>query len=189
MHASAPGDIYPRAGREEELCAKASHPDWLYLGALVALDAGAVVLDWDPDVQSSSSGVVRFTGPVALGLAWGATLGGGWLALPKCDPHWVGEPAREGDVRDTLPLALSMALVAAGTAPILQGVVIGSGPAEWSTTERAMHIVTASAAGFVGAFVPYLLPPTTWSAAREIARLRLGADVRGGFSVGYAVWF
>ena len=61
-------DERPRTPEEQKLCAKASDPDWLYLGALVALDAGAVVLDWDPDVQNSSSGVVRFTGPVALGL-------------------------------------------------------------------------------------------------------------------------
>ncbi len=37
--AYAPGDIYPRGQREEELCARASHTDWLYLSALLVLDA------------------------------------------------------------------------------------------------------------------------------------------------------
>jgi hypothetical protein len=188
-YATAPGDIYPRSGREAELCASASHADYLYLGGLVALDAGAWVLDWDPSLQSSTTDVARYVGPTAFGLTWGATLGGAWLALPKCDPHWVGEAPREGDVKDALPTALSIGLLAGATAPVIQGILIGNGSSTLSTTERAMHLVTAGAAGFVGAFLPYLLPPRTWSAAREIERIRVGTGEHGGVTLGYALTF
>ena len=189
MYAAAPGDIYPRNARERDLCGEASHPDWLYMAGLVAIDAGAAVLDWDPSLQNSSIDLARYVGPAAFGLAWGATLGGGYLALPKCDPHWVGEAPREGDVKDAVPLALAIALLGGATAPIFQGIVIGNGSSSLSTTERAMHIVTAGVAGFVGGLVPYLIPPRTFSAAREIEHLRVGVDTRGGFTLGYQASF
>ncbi|HEY8088395.1 MAG TPA: hypothetical protein VIF09_11135, partial [Polyangiaceae bacterium] len=134
---------------------------------------------------------LRMAGPVAIGLTWGATVGGTWLALPKCAPHWVGETPREGDVRATWPVALSLALLAGVTAPFVNGIAIGSYnlPIEWSTFEREMHVVAAGLAGFGGALLPYVLPPRTWSAAREIDRLRFGADGRGGAFVGYSATF
>ena len=98
------------------------------------------------------------------------------------------------------PLALSLALLAGATAPIVNGIAIGSCygtaelcqgglPANWTTFEREMHVVTAGVAGFGGALLPYLLPPSTWSAARELERLRFGADGRGNVFVGYTVPF
>jgi hypothetical protein len=187
--AVAPGDIYPRSGHEQELCERASHPDWLYLGGLLVLDAGAVYYDGSGTIQNSSSIAVRFTGPVALGLVWGATLGGGWLALPKCDPHWVGEAPREGDVRAQWPLALSLALLAGATAPIFNGIVAQSVPQSLSTLEQSMHVVAAGVAGFGGALLPFLVPPRTWSAAGELEKIRVGTDGRGGLSVGYVTTF
>jgi hypothetical protein len=189
-YVNAPGDIYPRTGRERELCATASDPDWLYLAALAALDTGAVWFGSSDTVKYSDSVPLRITGPALIGVTWGATLGGTWLALPKCSLHWVDEPPREGDVRATWPLALSLALLAGATAPIVNAIAIGSNlPLEWTTFEREMHVVVASISGFGGALLPYLLPPRTWSAAREIDRIRFGAIPGGGLYLGYAAAF
>jgi len=187
--AYAPGDIYPRGPREEELCARASHADWLYLSALLALDVGAVLVDAQTSLQNSDSVAARFVGPTAIGLAWGATVGGGYLALPKCDPHWIGEAPREGDVHASWPLALSLALLAGATAPIFNGIVVPSPPQSWSTLERSMHLVADGVAGFGGALIPYLIPPTTWSASRELQKIRVGTDGHGMISVGYTLTF
>ena len=186
----APGDIYPRGDRERELCFRASRPDWLYLGALAALDVGAVFYGTNGDLKYSDSIVYRFTGPIAIGLAWGATIGGGWLALPKCDMRWVGEPAAEGDVGSSVPLALSLALLAGATAPVINATAIGYAlPDNWSTLEREMHVVAAGLAGFGGALLPYLLPPRTWRAQRELMRIRLGTTAAGGPMLGYTFEF
>ena len=194
----APGDIFPRGSREEELCATASHPDWYYLGGLLALDVLAIWGGTRDTFKYSDSVPVRFSGPVMIGVTWGATVGGAWLALPQCHPHWVGEPPREGDVRATWPVALSLAALAGVTAPIVNAIAIGSCnypqcqgglPADWTTFEREMHLVAAGVSGFGGALLPYLLPPRTWSAAREIDRIRFGADARGNVFVGYSAPF
>jgi hypothetical protein len=178
----APGDIYPRGSKERRLCEAASSPDWLYLVGLLALDAGGIAVGSLEALQNSGSLPVRFVGPVAIGVTWGATVGGAWLALPKCSPEWVGESPREGSVRATWPLALSLALLAGATAPVVNAIVSGydmSSP--WSTFEREMHIVAAGLAGFGGALLPYVLPPRTWAAASELDRIRLGTDGRGYF--------
>jgi hypothetical protein len=195
----APGDIYPRGAREEELCATASHPDYLYLGGLLALDVAALWGGSSFAIKYSDSLPVRMTGPVMIGVTWGATVGGVWLALPQCSPHWVGSPPREGNVRATWPLALSLAALAGLTAPIVNAIAIGTFcappacqgglPADWSDFEREMHIVAAGVAGFGGALLPYLVPPHTWAAAREIDRIRFGADTRGNVFVGYSASF
>jgi hypothetical protein len=183
QYAPAPGDIFPRGPREAELCASASHPDWVYLAGLLVLDAGAIWLGSSDTIKFSSSIPLRMTGPVMIGVTWGATVGGAWLALPKCSPEWVGEAPREGAIRATWPLALSLALLAGATAPIVNGIAIGSNdlPVDWSTPERELHVVAAAVAGFGGALVPYAFPPRTWAAARELDRIRFGADGRGAF--------
>jgi len=189
-YANAPGNIYPVGERERELCAKASRPDWLYLGALLALDTGAIWFGSSGTVKFSTSMPLRFGGPAMIGVTWGATVGGGWLALPKCSPGWVGETPREGAVRATWPLALALALLAGATAPVVNGIAIGYDlPANWTTFERAMHVVAAGVAGFGGALLPYVIPPRTWAAALELDRIRVGPDGRGGAFVGYAVAF
>lgn len=192
--APAPGDIYPRNGRERELCAEASRPDWLYLGALALLDVGAIAFSSNGTVKYSEdpgSGIsapaataLTWGGPVAVGLTWGATIGGGWLALPKCSSSWIGEPPPEGGVREAWPLALAFALLAGATAPVVNGIAIGTLPQSWSTEEREGHLVAAGVAGFVGALVPYLLPPRTWSASRALERVRLGVGLMPGGPTG-----
>jgi len=182
----APGDIYPRGLEEQRLCAAASRPDWIYLGGLVVLDVGAIAVGSLSALQNSGSLPVRFVGPVAIGVTWGATVGGAWLALPKCSPEWIGETPREGKVRSNWPVALSLALLAGATAPVINAIVAGydtSSP--WSTFEREMHVVAAGLAGFGGAFLPYLLPPQTWAAAQKLDRIRFGTDGRGGYFIGY----
>ena len=53
-----------------------------------------------------------------------------------------------------------------------------------------MHlVVTAGLAGFAGALIPYLLPPTTWSAARELEHIRAGTDGTSALSLGYTLAF
>jgi hypothetical protein len=196
---SAPGDIHPRGARETELCAEASHPDWFYLGGLLALDVVAIWGGTTNTIKYTSSVPLRLMGPAMIGVTWGATLGGAWLALPQCNPNWVGTPPREGDVRANWPVALSLAALAGVTAPIVNAIAIGTCgapapcqgglPANWTTFEREMHLVAAGVSGFGGALLPYLLTPRTWSAAREIDRIRFGADARGNVFVGYSAPF
>jgi hypothetical protein len=184
----APGDIYPRTNKERELCARASHPDWVYLGALGALDAGAILFSSLDAVNVQGWGSYpSLVGPLVLGTAWGATVGGFWLALPKCSPTWIGEPAVEGNVRANWPLAISLALLAGATAPMVNGIVAGTNdPPQWSNWERVLHVVVGGVAGFGGAFLPYLVPPRTWSAAQELDRIRVGVDARGSVFFGYS---
>jgi len=189
--APAPGDLYPRSPRERDLCEQASHTDWLYLGALTLLDVGSIAFASNGTVKYDESYFLRYGAPAAVGLTWGATVGGFWLALPKCSSSWVGESPPEGGVRETWPLALSFALLAGATAPVVNGIAIGSTlPSFWSDGERAGHVIVAGVAGFVGALVPYLIPPRTWSAAKELERVRLGIalgpDGRPAASLGYS---
>jgi hypothetical protein len=186
VYQSAAGDIYPRTKREAELCAAASRPDWLYLGGLVALDAGAIWGGSSDLVKWSSSIPVRAVlGPGVIGLTWGATVGGAWMALPQCSSTWVDAPPPEGQVRVRWPLALSLAVLAGITAPVINGVAIGFDlPEAWSNFERGMHLVVAGVAGFGGALLPYLFPPSTWSAARELERIRFSTDEHSAF-IGY----
>lgn len=46
-----------------------------------------------------------------------------------------------------------------------------------------MRLVLASGFGIAGALLPYLLPPKTWRAAKELERLRAAPteDGRGAF--------
>jgi hypothetical protein len=190
--ADAPGDIYPRNLRERDLCARASRPDYLYLGGLLALDMATFWGGVQPPIKYSTSLFVQFTGPMMIGLTWGATVGGAWLALPKCSAEWVVESPREGRVRESWPLALSLAVLAGTTAPIINAIAfgncnnpnpegcIGNLPGNWTTFDREMHVVAAALAGFGGALLPYLLPPSTLVAARQLDHLRFGYDGKNG---------
>jgi hypothetical protein len=198
-HTYAPGDIYPVGEHERELCAKADHPDWLYLSGLFALDVAGVFLNArliatdGSGAPKVSSSVVRQLGPAAIGLSWGATIGGGYLALPKCEPHWVSYAPPEGEVRSPWPLALTLATIGGVFGASMTGVFTtlqasSADMLQWSTEERAGRLWIAGVSGFVGALVPYLIPPRTWSGARELARIRATADGRGA-GVSYSIVF
>jgi hypothetical protein len=177
----AASDIGARNAEERELCERASSTDWLYLGVLLASDVGAIYLDsWH--LQYSSTPGVRLMGPSLIGLTWGATLGGGFLSLPKCDPNWIAADPPEGGVRSATWTALAIGLLAGATAPIV--VAVQSPyfpPPEWSTNERSLRLVLSGTTGFIGAMIPYVRPPRTWRASKELERIRAGADDRGAF--------
>jgi len=195
----APSDIYPVGERERELCGKADHPDWLYLGGLLVLDVAGVFANAQLTATDGnarpyvSSSAVRQLGPAAIGLSWGATIGGGYLALPKCEPHWVSYAPREGEVRSPWPLALTLAMVGGMFGASMTGVFTTLQTSSvdqrtWSTEERAARLWIGGATGFIGALLPYVIPPRTWSAARELARIRATADAHG-VGVAYSIAF
>jgi hypothetical protein len=175
--------------REAELCREAGSFDWPYLGGLVLATGGAVAVDAEA-FQSEGHAAVRLVGPGLVGLTWGWTLGGAYLTLPQCSPGFVHTHPLEGEARSELPLAISLGVLSAATAPVVVGVETGegSGTLLWSPAERVMRLVVASATGALGAAMPYLLPPRTWRALRKLSRLQAGADARGG-SVSYAFTF
>jgi hypothetical protein len=175
-------DERPIGERERKLCAKASDPDWLYLGALLALDVGSIALD-SSVLQVQGEPGIRLLGPAAVGLTWGATIGGGYLSLPKCSPDWVASPPIEGEARTSWPVAASLALLAGATAPLIVGLETGTGgvTVAWPIPERSARLVVAGVAGVTGALVPYLIPPKTWRAAKELWHIRAGADAHGAF--------
>jgi len=174
-------DERPRGQRETELCAKASTPDWLYFGSGILLTAAAITLD--NEVKYNNSILVRQLGPASVGLTWGFTLGGGYLSIPKCSMDYVQSRPPEGDVRVVWPMAVAFAALAGVTAPIIEATEIGAPSLTWSDGERVTRVVLSSGLGVAGALLPYLLPPKTWRAARELERIRAGAtaDGRGAF--------
>jgi hypothetical protein len=169
-------DERPRTPREKELCKTAGTFDWLYWGTTVALATGAVLLDQFV-LQSAPNAAERLTGPALIGLTWGGVLGGGYLALPKCEPGLVRSPNPDGDAHPAWPAAIAIALLAGATAPLLVGIETGTGAVTtpWSTAERTGRLVTAGVAGAGGALLPYLIPPKTWRAAKELQKIRVGA--------------
>ena len=175
-------DERPRGPREIELCKKASAPDWVYFGSSVLLTAGAIVGDTFAR-NATSSEFVRDLGPSAVGLTWGFTLGGGYLAIPKCAPDYVASRPPEGDARTNWEIALAFAALAGLTAPFVMATETGTIPVQWSDAERVGRLALSSGFGIGGALLPYLLPPKTWRAAKELERLRAGTteDGHGAF--------
>ena len=74
------------------------------------------------------------------------------------------------------------------TAPAIDYIFLGAVPMSWSDTERSTRLFLAMGTGLVGSLVPYVLPPKTWSAKKEIDRIRLG-EVAGGPFVSYGFVF
>ncbi len=180
-------DIYPRTPRERELCESASSPDWLYLAIPPVLVAGAIALDTQV-FKYDGSAFVRSLGPVTFGLTWGLFIGSFYPSMPKCSPHWVPTAPPEGEVRTSWPIALSFALLAAVSAPVLEYITIGPVPTTWDDPERISRIVFASGFAFAAAFIPYVLPPKTVRASRELMRLRPSVSAHGSF-VSYTLQF
>jgi len=183
----AASDIRPRQSREIELCAKASSFDWQYTGLFAAGVVGSVLLETQNLKQSGQPGV-RLIGPGLVGFTWGGFLSGGYLSLPKCDPLWAAGSPPEGDVRAQWPLATVITIIAAATAPALDYTFLGAVKSEWQDWERVTRVFVGMGAGIAGSLFPYLLPPTTWAARKEIDRIRVGA-VAGGPFVSYTLSF
>ena len=108
--------------------------------------------------------------------------------MPKCSPHFVSTVPAEGQVRTPWGLALGMAFLAGITAPILDYAVIGPVPDAWNDGERISRIVLASTLAFGAALLPYLLPPKTVRAARELEKIRATVSPQATF-VSYTFTF
>ena len=175
----APTDLHPRPDEERDLCSRASHPDWLYLGGLVALDVDAILLH--PTLKQEDSQAVRALGPGLLGLTWGATLGGAVLSRPTCDPNFVWSAPPDGDVRSSWPLATALALVSAATAPLLVGIVTGPLSTQWEYPERSSRLWISAGAGAIGSLLPRIpwIAPAPHRAGLELERLRLEPQKSG----------
>lgn len=194
----APTEIGPRTAKERELCERATHTDWLYLSVLIAADVGSIFLEgytWDADVggapvtPDNPQGLVhthaplvqRLLGPTMIGLSWGATITGGYLAFPKCSINWIRNAPIEGDVRSEVPLAFGLAMLAGATAPLLLGTVdqYSGHPPPYPVSERAGRLFLAGGMGVVGSLLPYILPPKTYRAAKELQKIRLSMEPTG----------
>jgi hypothetical protein len=181
-------DLYPRNAREQELCDAASRPDWLYLAIPPVLLAGAIVLDVSDAVKYAGSAPVRVLGSGSIGLTWGLLVGSIYPSMPKCSHHFTTTAPPEGQVRTTWPIAVSFALLAAITAPILDYVALGPVPVDWGTDERVTRVVVASALAFGTAFIPYLIPPKPMRATRELLNLRPAISAHSAF-ISYSLQF
>lgn len=212
-------DSAPRSAEERDLCDRADHPDWLYLGALGLLNVGAVVLDKvvvsEPlayavgdsvkTIKEREAARARYseTGPAALrlttagivGLTWGGLVSGTYLALPKCNRNWVPSAPREGVVRTNLPLSITLSVLATATAPLFVAIETGPFSNLWGVPERSLRVFIPMATGFIGSLLPYvpLLAPKTWRAALRLNDIRLqGAPIppgEGGLPKDRGAWF
>ncbi|HVH45643.1 MAG TPA: hypothetical protein VM925_24985 [Labilithrix sp.] len=180
-------DIRPRQTREIELCERASSFDWQYTGAFALGFATSVYLNIDILKHNGQPGI-RLLGPGLVGFTWGGFLSGGYLSLPKCDPLWAYGPPPEGNVRMQWPLATAIAIVSGVTAPIMDYVFLGAVKREWLVTERTARVFVGAGLGVLGSLFPYLLPPRTWAAAKEIERMRV-QGLPGGAQVSYTLAF
>ena len=112
----------------------------------------------------------------------------GYLSLPKCDPLWAYGPPPEGNVRAKWPIATAIAILAGVTSPILEYTALGPVKLDWPVRERSARVLVASVTGVLGALFPYVLPPRTWAAAKEIERIRV-EGLPGGAQLSYVTTF
>jgi hypothetical protein len=173
--------------RETALCERASHFDWIYTTAFALGFVGSIHVNIDKLKHTEEPGL-RLLGPGLIGFTWGGFLSGGYLSLPKCDPTWSYAPPREGNVRAMWPLATTLAITSAVMAPIMDYTFLGPIKPDWPVGERSLRIFVAAGAGILGSLFPYVLPPRTWAAAKEIERLRI-EGMPGGAQVSYGTTF
>ena len=183
----AASDYRPRQTREIELCTKASSFDWQYTGAMFLGFVGSEYVSIG-QLKFSETGGVRLIGPGLIGLFWGGFLSGGYLSLPKCDPQWAWGPPPEGNVRTTWGMTAAITLIASVTAPALDYIFLGPVPINWPVPERSARVFIAMGTAAIGSIFPYFVPPRTWSARKEIERIRIG-EVAGGPFVSYGLTF
>jgi len=206
----AASDFRPRQAREIELCSRASTTDWVYLAGLGAGLVGTIALDTalfrpigaQKEGEDTAVYRARIDGDLSLpagrtfgsglvGLSVGTLIGGFYLTLPKCDPLYVASTPPEGSMRSTWPTALTLALTSALLAPVVVAIESAAPYGfvnQWEVSERVVHFIVPAVTGFAGAFLPYLFPPKTWRAAREIEHIRAGVSTSGAF-IGYQLRF
>jgi hypothetical protein len=180
-------DIRPRQAREIELCEAASSFDWQYTGAMALGEIGSVYVNIQ-HLKQSREAAVRLIGPTLVGFFWGGLLSGAYLSLPKCSPTWAYGPPPEGNVRASWPLAAATTMLAAATAPVMDYTFLGPVKPAWPVYERSVRVFVAVGAGALGALFPYLVPPRTWRAKKEIERIR-AVPLTGGGMVSYGFVF
>lgn len=180
-------DIRPRQSREIELCEKASSFDWQYTGAFALGFAGSIYLNID-QLKHTTSFATRMLGPTLVGFTWGGFLSGGYLSLPKCDPLWAYGAPPEGNVRAQWPLATAIAVLSGVTGPFMDYLFLGPPKLGWAVEERSARVFFASGFAVLGSLFPYLVPPRTWSAAKEIERIRV-QGTQGGAHLSYGFAF
>jgi hypothetical protein len=180
-------DYRPRQAREIELCRRASDFDWKYTGAMAVGFGVAEYLSLSVLKYQEEPGL-RLIGPGLIGFFWGGFLSGGYLSLPKCDPLWADGAPPEGNIRATWPIATVITMLATVTAPVMDYAFIGPVPRYWTDLERSGRVYVAMGTGALGSLFPYLLPPRTWAAKKQIDRIRVG-DVAGGPFFSYTLTF
>lgn len=180
-------DIRPRQSREIELCEKASRFDWQYTGAFALGFGGSIFLNID-QLKHSRSLPARMLGPSLVGFTWGGLISGGFLSLPKCDPLWAYGAPPEGNVRVQWPIATAIAVTSGVMAPFMDWLFLGAPKLWWDVSERSARVFVAAGFGVLGSLFPYVLPPRTWSAAKEIERIRV-QGLAGGAHVSYGFAF
>ncbi|HEY8079364.1 MAG TPA: hypothetical protein VIF62_34775, partial [Labilithrix sp.] len=90
--------------------------------------------------------------------------------------------------RSNIPIAAAISLLATITAPAMDFVFLGAEKPEWHDWERSTRVFLGMGTGLAGSLFPYLVPPKTWAAKKEIERIRL-STVSGGPFLSYAVSF
>jgi hypothetical protein len=183
----AASDLRPRQPKEIELCEKASHFDWQYTGAFTLAFGASVWANIDK-LKHEETFAVRMLGPALVGFTWGALLTGGFLSLPKCDPLWAGGPSPEGNVRSIWPIGTAIVALAALTGPFMDYSFLGPVKTTWAVSERSARVFVASGFGVLGALLPYVLPPRTWAARKQIDRMHVDGTL-GGAAMTYTVQF
>ncbi len=188
-HAYGATDFRPVTQQEKDLCAKADHHDWLYITGTMALTAGSIALDSRYFGRTGEPGL-RLVGSSGIGLAWGIFVGGTYLALPKCDPLYVHHPPPEGEVRAQWPLTVGLSMVSMLTAPFVIALFQGVRQTDdiRPVYERSLNVLLPAAVAFGGTWLPYLLPPRTWSAYQDLQNLRLNVSTQGA-QLGYGFSF
>lgn len=180
-------DLRPRQPREVELCTRASSFDWQYTGAF-AVAFGTSIWFNVKEFKESNSAAVRLAGPALVGFSTGGLLSGAYLSLPKCDPMWAEGPPPEGNVRSHIPLAIVISVVSTVMGPVFDYSYLGPVKTQWPVFERSARIFVAGGTALLGSLFPYLLPPKTWAAKRQIERMRVEGTA-GGAAVSYTLQF
>ncbi len=187
MVAPAPSQASPpsssinlaRENRRIDACMRANRTDWAYLGGSGALVVGSVYTDltW---LKYGSDASTRMAGSALVGASWGILLGGAYRSIARCSggPRGVLSPELAFYNEDSMAWALSLG--AALTAPLVHAVARGPVPYDWTTEERAAHVIIPGLVAGLSSWLPAWKPvaPAPWNAYSELLRLDMMADER-----------